>query len=669
LRRSRALPPPRVVIEGVSPEVDGGRFPVKRVAGEAVRVEASIFTEGHDRISAVLRHRRGEGEDWTEVAMQERPNDRFEAVFRVGPPGGHEYTLEAWVDRFGSWAGGLAKKVQAGVDVSSELIEGSELVAAASRRADEAGAHSDSTWLAARAQELGDDAKEAPARALLALGPELLAAMARHPDRGESAALGRVLRVQVESERARTGAWYEFFPRSCAPKPGAHGTFRDCEARLEYVAGMGFDVVYLPPIHPIGRSHRKGRNNATTAGEGDPGSPWAIGSDEGGHKAVDPRLGSLADFDRLVARARALGIEIALDLAFQCSPDHPYVEKHPEWFRRRPDGSIQYAENPPKKYQDIYPLDFEGPRWRELWDELASVVFFWIEHGITIFRVDNPHTKPFAFWEWMIREVRARHPEVVFLSEAFTRPSIMKYLAKAGFSQSYTYFTWRNTSQEIATYFQELGHPPVSEYMRGNLFTNTPDILPEFLQTGRRSAYQIRATLAATLSSSWGVYGPVFELCVSESLPGKEEYLDSEKYEIRSWNLDDPWSLQGYLRRLNQIRSENPALTEGGGAEFYPADNREIVAYGRRSADGEDTVVVVVNLDPYHPHSGWITLPLGELGIDPERPFQVHDLLGGARFLWHGPRNFVSLDPESAPAHVFRLRRRVRTEHDFDYFL
>jgi starch synthase (maltosyl-transferring) len=660
--------PTRVVIERVSPEVDAGRFPIKRATGERVRVRASIFTDGHDRLSAVVRHRPDSRRPWSEVPMRALPNDRFEAEFAVGAPGTHEYTLEAWIDRFGSWRAGLGKKTEAGVDVSSELLEGAVLVEQAAARAAEAGCGTDAQWLAAKAGFLRGP-EGAAIRAEAALETELGDAMQRHPDRSRAATLGRVLGVQVEGARARSGAWYEFFPRSCAPEPGVHGTFRDCEARLDYVASMGFDVVYLPPIHPIGRTHRKGPNNTPTAGPDDPGSPWAIGSEEGGHKAVNPALGSLADFDRLVARARELGLEIALDLAFQCSPDHPYVEKHPEWFRHRPDGSIQYAENPPKKYQDIYPLEFECEHWRELWEELASVVFFWIDHGIGIFRVDNPHTKPFAFWEWLIGEVRAKHPEVVFLAEAFTRPSVMQYLAKAGFSQSYTYFTWRNTKGEIEAYFRELFDPPLSDFMRPNLFANTPDILHEYLQSDRRAAYQVRATLAATLSSSYGIYGPVFELGVSDALPGTEEYLDSEKYQVRHWDLDQPWSLRDYLARLNEIRRSNPALTEGSGPEFYATDNRELVAYGRSVPDGGDTVVVVVNLDPHHPQSGWLELPVERLGLDPERPFQVHDLLGGARYLWHGRRNFVALDPQAAPAHVFRLRRRVRTERDFDYFL
>jgi starch synthase (maltosyl-transferring) len=672
--------PARVVIEDVAPDVDCGRFPVKRVAGEAVTVRASVFTEGHDRLSAVVRHRVGGTKPWREVPMQALPSDRFEATFTVGAPGSHEYTVEAWIDRFGTWRSGLAKKVEAGVEVSSELLEGAEIVAAAAARADTDGANLDGRWLAVQARALRGERAGSPPPAAeraarsderleIALSAALAETMDRYPDRSRASRLGRVVEIRVERARGRTGSWYEFFPRATAAEPGRHGTLEDCEGWLEYAAEMGFDVVYLPPIHPIGRTHRKGPNNTTVAGPDDPGSPWAIGSEAGGHKSVNPLLGTIDDFDRLVSRARGLGLELALDVAFQCSPDHPYVQKHPEWFRHRPDGTIQYAENPPKKYQDIYPLDFECDAWSELWQELASVFTFWIDHGITIFRVDNPHTKPFAFWEWVIREVREAHPETVFLSEAFTRPSVMQYLAKAGFSQSYTYFTWRNTKHELEQYLRELSQPPISDFMRPNLFVNTPDILPEYLQTGRRAAFQVRATLAATLASSWGVYGPAFELQVSDALPDSEEYRDSEKYEIRHWKLDDPWSLRDYLAKLNAIRRENPALTEGGGPEFYEVDNREITAFGRRTADRDETVVVVANLDPHHVQTGWLTLPLEALGVDHDRPFQVHDLLGGGRYLWHGARNFVSLDPESTPAHIFRLRRRVRTERDFDYFL
>ncbi|MDH3212734.1 MAG: alpha-1,4-glucan--maltose-1-phosphate maltosyltransferase [Myxococcales bacterium] len=661
---SDRLPPPRAIIESVEPEVDAGRFPIKRVVGESVRVRAKIFTEGHDRLAAVLRVRPAGGDAWREVPMRELGNDRWEADFPVERIGRCEYTLEAWVDSFGSWQERLAKKHAAAQDVRSELLEGAELVRRAARRAPPG----ESDWLARQSSLLAEDGPE-PARIALALSEDLCERASRHPDRTRGTRHPRVLEVQVERERARSGAWYEFFPRSCSSEPGRHGTFRDAEERLAHAASMGFDVVYLPPIHPIGRTHRKGPNNAASAGPGDVGSPWAIGADEGGFKAVHPQLGSLADFDRFVERGRALGLEIALDLAFQCSPDHPYVNKHPEWFYRRPDGTIHYAENPPKKYEDIYPLNFECDTWKELWDELRSVVLFWVDHGITIFRVDNPHTKPFAFWEWLIREVRETHPGVLFLAEAFTRPSLMQYLAKAGFSQSYTYFTWRNTKSELTEYFTELAQPHLRDGMRPNLFANTPDILHEYLQTGRRAAFQIRVTLAATLAGNYGIYGPAFELCDGAARPGTEEYQDSEKYQIRAWDLARPGNIRDYIARLNEIRRENPALTQGGAPRFYRVDNDDLIAYGRTTADGAEAVVVVVNLNPYHTQSGWVEIPVEELGLDGAQPYQMDDLLGGARYLWHGRRNYLALDPEAVPAHVFRVRRRVRTERDFDYFL
>jgi starch synthase (maltosyl-transferring) len=584
--------------------------------------------------------------------------------FTVEEPGRYEYTLEAWVDHFASWQHGLSKKVAAGQDVESELLEGAALVSEAAERA----SGSDAIWLEEQAATLAAPS-EAESRAKLALSEDLGAQMARYPDRGNASRYRHTLHVQVERERARSGAWYEFFPRSCASEAGENGTFRDCEERLSYIASMGFDVVYLPPIHPIGHTHRKGPNNVPSGSREDPGSPWAIGAEEGGHKAVHPALGSLADFDHLVAKASELGLEIALDLAFQCSPDHPYVKSHPEWFRWRPDGTIQYAENPPKKYQDIYPLNFECEHWQELWEELKSVVLFWIDHGISIFRVDNPHTKPFAFWEWLIGDVRRQHPHVIFLSEAFARPRIMNHLAKVGFSQSYSYYTWRNTKPEIESYFTELVQAPVEDYFRANLFANTPDILPEYLQTGQRAAFQVRVTLAATLSGSYGIYGPPFELCESDAIPGTEEYRDSEKYQIRHWDLDRSGNIRDYIARLNEIRREAPVLTQGGAPTFYTVDNDRLIAYGRTTEDLAEIVIVVVNLDPYHAHSGWVELPLQELGIEEDRPFQMHDLLGGGRYLWEGRRNYLMLNPKSVPAHIFRVRRRIRTEEDFDYFI
>jgi len=660
----RSPSPPRVVIEDVEPQIDAGRFSIKRVIGESVRVSARIIAEGHDRLAAVVRVRQAGDEAWHEVPMREEARDRWEAEFPVERLGLCEYTVEAWVDGFGSWRERLAKKHEAGQDVLGELLEGAEIVRQAAGRAPA----TEASGLEERAGLLSGKAPPA-SRVALALSEDLAERMARYPDRSRATRHARTLEVRVERERARSGAWYEFFPRSCAPVPGRHGTFRDAEERLTHAAEMGFDVIYLPPIHPIGRTNRKGPDNTPSAGPDDPGSPWAIGSAEGGHKAVHPRLGSLADFDRFLKKARDLNLEVALDLAFQCSPDHPYVEEHPEWFYRRPDGSIHYAENPPKKYEDIFPLNFECEQWRELWEELKSVVLFWIDRGVSIFRVDNPHTKPFAFWEWLIHEVRELHPEVLFLSEAFTRPIVMQYLAKAGFSQSYSYFTWRNTKWELTEYLQQLTRPPLCDYLRPNLFANTPDILHEFLQTGRRAAFEIRVTLAATLSGSYGIYGPAFELCEAAAGPGGEEYDRSEKYELRHWDLDRPGNISDFIARLNQIRRANPALVSGGAPRFYPVDNEDLIAYGRATAGGDEAVVVVANLNPYHAQGGWVEIPIDELGLDAVQPYQMDDLLGGARYLWHGSRNYVALDPESVPAHIFRVRRRIRTERDFDYFL
>jgi starch synthase (maltosyl-transferring) len=459
------------------------------------------------------------------------------------------------------------------------------------------------------------------------------------------------------------------FPRSAVSEPGRHGTFKDVEARLAYVAELGFDVLYLPPIHPIGRDRRKGRNNALAASPEDVGSPWAIGAAEGGHKAVHPQLGTLADFRSLVARANSMNIEIALDIAFQCAPDHPYVKAHPEWFRWRPDGSVQYAENPPKKYQDIYPFNFESEDWRALWAELKSVFDFWIGQGVKIFRVDNPHTKSFAFWEWVLEAVQREHPEAIFLAEAFTRPRVMHRLAKLGYTQSYTYFTWRNTKRELTDYFTELARGPGREYFRPSVWPNTPDILHEMLQFGGRPAFMARLVLAATLAASYGIYGPAYELMEAVPRePGSEEYRDSEKYQLRHWDLERADSLREFVALVNRIRRDNPALHADGSLRFFPTDNEQLVCYAKSSDEGDNQIVVVVNLDPRNAHSGWIELDLGWLGIDPALQYQMHDLLTGARFLWQGARNFVMLDPNRAPAHVFRLRRRVHREQDFDYF-
>ena len=518
------------------------------------------------------------------------------------------------------------------------------------------------------AEELkkGRGSKEAVSAAL---DEELTALMHRYPDQGSAVSSERELSVVVDRRKALFSTWYELFPRSCSPEPGQHGTFKDCEEFLSEIAGMGFDILYLPPIHPIGETNRKGKNNSLEVLPGDVGSPWAIGSKQGGHRAVHPQLGTMEDFDRFIRRAKEVGIEIAMDLAFQCSPDHPYLKDHPEWFRWRPDGTIQYAENPPKKYEDIIPFNFETENWTALWEELRGIVLFWMERGIRIFRVDNPHTKPFAFWEWLIQEVKKIDPEVIFFAEAFTRPKVMYRLAKAGFSQSYTYFTWRNTKRELTDYLTELTQTEVREYFRPNFWPNTPDILPEHLQYGGRPAFMIRLVLAATLASNYGIYGPAFELCVNEAIPGKEEYLHSEKYELKRWDRGKAGNLRDFITRVNRIRKENPALQTPWNLSFYEVDNDSLLSYGKATEDLSDMILVVVNLDPFHTQSGWVNVPMNELGIDPTQPYLVHDLLSDDKYIWHGERNFVELNPQVQPANIFRVRKRLKREMDFDYFM
>ncbi len=655
----------RVVISGVKPEIDAGRFPIKRTLGEKVVVEADLFADAHDALSCVLMYRKEKAATWAERGMQLLVNDRWRGEFTVTELGRYCYTLQAWVDHFQSWRRDLRKRLAAGQDVTVDLLRGAELILEASKRASGADAQRLQAW----ARSLGGE-DELSENRQLALDEDLAELMARYPDRRFATTYDKELAAVVDRERARFSTWYEMFPRSCTSAPGLPGTFKDCEAHLPYVAGMGFDVLYFPPIHPIGRSHRKGKNNAPTAGPDDPGSPWAIGAEEGGHKAVHPQLGTLEEFRRLVVKAKDYGIEIALDLAFQCSPDHPYVKRHPEWFRWRPDGTIQYAENPPKKYEDIYPFDFETERWPELWDELKGIVLFWAQQGVRIFRVDNPHTKPFRFWEWVIHDVKEAHPDVIFLAEAFTRPTVMYQLAKLGFTQSYTYFAWRNTKWELTQYFTELTQTDARDYFRPNLWPNTPDILTEYLQTGGRPAFMARLVLAATLGANYGIYGPAFELCENRPRePGSEEYLDSEKYQIGRWDIHRPDSLKDFIARVNRVRRENPALHTDVMLRFHSVDNDQLICYSKSSYDLANVIVVVVNLDPHHTHAGWVELPLEGLGLDPHQPYQVHDLLSDARYLWHGPRNYVELNPEVVPASVFRVRRRIRTERDFEYYM
>ena len=654
----------RTVIEGVAPEVDGGRFPIKRTPGEKVSVEADFFTDGPEALSAVLCYRHEAAAAWTEIAMEPLANDRWRGEFEVHVLGRYHYTLLAWPDRFKGWRRDLTKRLDAQHDIAMDLQVGAECLVAASRRASGPDAKTLEDW----AVYVRSDEPQA-ARLAMAMSEEVQPLMGRYPDRRFATRYPHDLVVVVDRPKARFSTWYEIFPRSCATELGRHGSFKEFAGRLPYIASMGFDVLYLPPIHPIGESHRKGKNNSP-GGPGDPGSPWAIGSHKGGHTAVHPELGTLEDFRWFLEQAREHGLEVALDLAFQCSPDHPYVKTHPEWFRRRPDGTIQYAENPPKKYEDIYPLDFETDQWRELWEELRSVVRFWAEQGVRIFRVDNPHTKPFRFWEWLIAEIKKVYPEVIFLAEAFTRPKVMYQLAKLGFTQSYTYFAWRNTKGELTDYFTELTQSPVREYFRPNLWPNTPDILTEYLQHGGRPAFMIRLLLAATLGASYGIYGPAFELCERRPRePRSEEYLDSEKYEIKQWELTKPESLHDLISQVNRIRHDNPALHHDWSLRFHAIENDQLLCYSKQTEDLANIILVIVNLDPHHTHSGWVQLPLQDFGLSAHEPYQVHDLLSGARYLWQGPRNYVELNPFVVPAHIFRVRRRVRTERDFEYYL
>ena len=657
----------RVIIENPSPQVDGGRFPAKRTLGDKVKVEADIFTDGHDSIAAVLAFKHVSENTWHEVPMQAivNGNDRWASEFTASELGRYSFTVHSWVDHWETWRRDLQKRIKADTDANVDYLIGVDHIAGAAARANKEQAGQLNEF-AARLRELTDSA----ARREIALTSVLNELVLANPDRSHAAKYERELEIVVDPVRARFSAWYEFFPRSASSEPGKHGTFADCEARLPYVASMGFDVVYFPPIHPVGFQFRKGKNNTVDALADDVGSPWAIGAPDGGHKAVSADLGTLADFRSLVSKASDLGMQIALDIAFQAAPDHPYVKEHENWFRKRPDGTIQYAENPPKKYQDIYPFDFESEDWPGMWQELKSVFDFWIEQGVRIFRVDNPHTKAFPFWEWCITEIKKKNPDVLFLSEAFTRPKIMYRLAKIGFSQSYTYFPWRNAKYELTTYLTELTRPPVSDFFRPNQWPNTPDILTEFLQSGMRSAFMIRYLLAATLGANYGIYGPAFELLEGRPVrQGSEEYLDSEKYQLRHWNLDSPDSLRELITLVNRIRHENPALQTDRLLDFHTVNNDQMICFSKRTEEADNVILVVVNLDPYRVQSGFVDLPLDQLKIDETTPYQAHDLITGARYLWTGRRNYVELNPSALPAHIFRLRRRVRAENDFEYFL
>ncbi|MCU1464653.1 MAG: alpha amylase catalytic region [Actinomycetia bacterium] len=642
--------PEQVEINRVSPDVDGGRYAVKRVVGDPVVVEADAFTYGHDEIAVRLDYRRhGRGKTrWQSVWMEPLGNDRWRGEFTVDRVGEFRFRVVAWRDPIATWRRDIVAKLDAGQDVDLEREEGAQLAEGAAKRVGPDDGKLLLTW-ANRLRTKFDEATRADLEQLVAYDRSLL-----DPDDGN--VFEQTSTIWVDRPLAGCSAWYELFPRSASPDARRSGTLADVADRIETIAAMGFDVVYLPPIHPIGVTHRKGANNRTQAQPGDPGSPWAIGGADGGHTAIHPGLGTLADFDRLVAAANGYGVEIALDLAFQASPDHPWIREHPRWFRHRPDGSLAFAENPPKKYEDIVPFDFDSEDRAGLWSALLDVVRFWIDHGVRVFRVDNPHTKPFLFWEWLIAQVRAKQPDVVFLAEAFTRPRVMEQLAKIGFTESYTYFTWRNTKHELIEYFTELTTPPLSDYFRPNVWPNTPDILHETLQHGSRGTFIARAVLAAGLSAHYGIYGPVFELQERAARePGSEEYLDSEKYQIRHWDNDRPDSLRHFLARLNEIRRAHPALQRNDSLRFHDIDNGQLLCWSK--SWGSDHVLVVVNLDPESVQSGWTSLDLSRLGVGWDDDYVVRDLLTGASYDWRGPHNFVRLDPASVPAHVFAVER------------
>jgi starch synthase (maltosyl-transferring) len=654
----------RVAIEHVTPEVDAGLFAVKRIEGQSVTVEADAFTDGHDAVRCVLLHRKESESEWSETEMLPLPNDRWRGEFLVAEIGRYHYTLMAWVDHFLSWRQDFSRRIDKG-DIANALLVAEQLIVATIARID----GSDANRLEALLDVLRDDS-ELSKKSEIAMSDTLWRLMARYQERHFPRHYARQLCVVVDRKMAGFSSWYEMFPRSVSSMDGRHGTLKNCMGRLSYVASMGFNVLYLPPLHPIGHINRKGRNNSLEAHADDVGSTWAIGSAEGGHKAVLGELGTLEDLHALKEKARDLDIEIALDIAFQCAPDHPYVEQHAAWFRRRPDGSVQYAENPPKKYQDIYPFDFENDDWWALWSELKSVVEFWIGQGFSLFRVDNPHTKPFPFWEWLIDGIKRDHPGVLFLSEAFTREKVMHRLAKLGFSQSYTYFTWRNTKDELTEYFTEVSHSDTREYFRPNCWPNTPDILPAYLQIGGRPAFMTRLVLAASLCSNYGIYGPAYELIERTPIvPGSEEYRDSEKYQLRHWDINRPDSLSEFIARINLIRRENPALQNDWNLRFLTVDNDELICYGKMTEDLSNIVIAVVNLDPKNRQSGWVEFDPAQFGISADKPYQMHDCLNDKSYIWHGPRNFVILDPAVTQAHIFQLRRWVRSEQNIDYFM
>lgn len=650
----------RVSIDNVTPQIDCGSYPIKRVVNEEIKVTADIFTDGHDKVDAVLLYRKkskgkNKEQKWQEKRFDFLINDRWNSSFAVPDTGMYEYTIEAWVDHFSTWQYGLKKKYDAGQHIKTELLIGAQMLEEAIAR----GTAAEKKRLQAWAESLKREGQE-EFSVETALSYEVTELMYKTRDRTKAHRYDKVLKVLVERQRALFSSWYEFFPRSTSPKQGEHGTFKTSKAILPEIANMGFDVIYLPPIHPIGRSHRKGINNATEAAPDDPGSPWAIGAKEGGHKAIHPELGTMEDFQSLVRKANELGMEIALDFAIQCSPDHPYVKDHPQWFNWRPDGTVQYAENPPKKYQDVLPVNFETADWENLWNELKSVVEFWIDKGVRIFRVDNPHTKSFIFWEWLIEEINQKYDGILFLAEAFTRPRIMEKLGKIGFTQSYTYFTWRNTKEEFIEYLNQLTKTEMREYFRPNFWPNTPDILPISLENKEEPSFLIRLLLAGTLSSNYGMYGPLFEFGLNEAYPGKEEYTRSEKYEVKHWDWTRTNKIKELITVLNRVRKENTALQTTWNIEFCDTDNNQILAFSKISEDRSNQLLVVISLDYQYSQSGWIKAPLHKFGLKENQPFTVIDVLTGSKYFWENEWNYVALHPQGIPGHIFKIESTVK---------
>lgn len=653
----------RIIIQDVSPEIDCGCFPIKRCINEIITVQAKIFADGHDELAAIVKFRPKKSREWQTAAFQPLGNDLWQASFSVSELGYYYYTINAWINYFQSWRRNLIRWHDAKQPMNMELRIGSELIKDAAKRA----IPPDSQRLINFHQKLLEFSDQEQAFHY-ALDEELLDLMNKYPNMENLAEYAKQLPVIVERERSGFSSWYELFPRSLG-KNKQHGTFKDLINHLPYISNMGFDVLYLPPIHPIGETFKKGKNNAPHAIQGEPGSPWGIGAKNGGHTDIHPLLGTLDDFKELIRKAQELNLEIAFDLAIQCTPDHPFVEKNPQWFKKRPDGSIQYAENPPKKYQDIYPINFQTPDWKNLWATWKEILLFWIKNGVKIFRVDNPHTKPFIFWQWVINEIRSLHPDVIFLSEAFTRPSVMYYLAKIGFSQSYTYFTWRNNKNDIIEYLNELTKSPVCEYFRPNFWPNTPDILHEYLQAGGRPAFIIRVILAATLSANYGIYGPAFELCVDANREhGSEEYLDSEKYEIKEWDLNYSGSIYEIIKTINFIRKNNFCLHNNLNLQFHSIDNDQIIAYSKKTTDKKNIILVLINLDPHHTQSGWTNLCVSDFDIEDHENYFVYDLLSGEKYLWQGRRNYVELNPHKLPAHILKISTLTNNEKNFDEY-